>query len=131
MRIAIGIGPSRSSNQTRWLKFANQTVGDTTVQWTTDKNIVDVMVKNAPTLCVIKYVHVAPLTWMNWLNAIPVPSDLSGRVFVEFYGSPDVDYQRIGIRGVSQKLSEYRPAEQTARSFFYGSYSRPPRIFVI
>lgn len=99
MRIAIGIGPSRSSNQTRWLKFANQTVGDTTVQWTTDKNIVDVMVKNAPTLCVIKYVHISPITWMNWLNAIPVPSDLSGRVFVEFYGSPDVDYQRIGNPG--------------------------------
>ena len=99
MRIAIGIGPSRSSNQTRWLKFANQTIGDSTVQWTTDKNIVDVMVKNAPTLCVIKYVYVAPVTWMNWLDAIPVPSDLSGRVFVEFYGSPDVDYQRIGNPG--------------------------------
>lgn len=96
MRIAIGIGPSRASNQTRWLKFANNNVGDKTVLWTTTKTIVDVMIKNSPSLCVIKYANTPLSIWMGWLNSIPVDSDLSGRVFVEFYGSPNEDGQRIG-----------------------------------
>jgi len=97
IKMAIGIGPSRGSSSTRWLKLsAAQTWMDLAVTWETTKTIFDVMLTNMPTLCPAYYSGYTILIAPPSLKRIPVPADLSGRVFIEFYGAPDEDGQRIG-----------------------------------
>lgn len=99
MKMAIGIGPSRSSNQTKWLNLSyNTTTFNLSASWSTTKQVFDVMVNNIPTLCPAIF-QPLPLLSAAYISRIPVPSDLSGRVFVEFHGSPDEDYRRIGSAG--------------------------------
>ena len=99
MKMAIGIGPSRTSNSTQWLNLSYNTSTFSLVSsWSTTKQIFDVMVKNVPTLCPAIF-QPLPLLSTAYISRIPVDANLSGRVFVEFYGSPDEDYQRIGDAG--------------------------------
>lgn len=92
MRMAIGIGPSRSSAQTKWLNFTY--AGG--LSWSTTKTTIEIMVKYSPNLYAAVYLSDIAA---GHISAIPVPSDITGRLFIEFYGSPDVDWQRIGEPG--------------------------------
>ena len=99
MKMAIGIGPSRTSGSTQWLNLSyNTSTFSLSASWSTTKQIFDVMVKNLPTLCPCIY-QPLPLLNVAYISRIPVANNLSGKVFVEFYGSPDEDYQRIGDAG--------------------------------
>ena len=97
MKMAIGIGKDRADVNTKWLniELSNDVFSLT---WGT-YSVFDVMVKNVPTLmpCVYKDLPAPINDQLPYaLAKIPVSSNLSGRVFVDFYGSPDVDGQRIG-----------------------------------
>jgi hypothetical protein len=86
MYMAIGIGESR--NNATWLNFRYDSSG---VTWSSTKQLVHVSIKDAPALC--------PVGGTGIVRNIPVPNNLFGRVFVEFYGSPDIDGWRIGKPG--------------------------------
>ena len=98
MKMAIGIGSDRNSAQ--WLNMGLDEDDKLQVTWGS-KAVIDIMLMNMPTLCPCLYTPAGIL--INALNfpisKIPVDNGLFGRVFVEFYGSPDVDYQRIGGAG--------------------------------
>lgn len=99
MKMAIGIGPSRTSGSTKWLNLSyNTSTFSLSASWSTTKQIFDVMVKNLPTLCPAIF-QPLPLLSVAYISRIPVANNLSGRVFVEFHGSPDEDNQRIGDAG--------------------------------
>jgi len=98
MKMAIGIGSDREHAQ--WLNMGLDDNNKLLVGWGS-KAVLDIMLMNIPTLCPCLYTPAGILinAYNFPISKIPVDSGLSGRVFVEFYGSPDVDYQRIGGAG--------------------------------
>lgn len=98
MAMAIGIGPERSSASTKWLNITGTTPAsyELTVSWSTTKQIFQVRVKGVPTL---SPAIILTSILGSYISKIPVDANLSGRVFIEFYGSPDVDWERIGKPG--------------------------------
>jgi hypothetical protein len=86
MYMAIGIGQSRSN--ATWLNIYYDSRG---VTWRSTKMLVFVAIKDSPALC--------PIGNEGAFRNIPVPNNLFGRVFIEFYGSPDLDGWRIGKPG--------------------------------
>ena len=98
MKMAIGIGSDREHAQ--WLNMGLDENNKLKVTWGS-KAVIDIMLMNMPTLCPCLYTISGALSnaYNLPISKIPVDNGLFGRVFVEFYGSPDVDYQRIGDAG--------------------------------
>jgi hypothetical protein len=88
MHLAIGIGTSRSNAM--WLNTGNQAFN---IYWSSTKQLVTFSIKDAPALSLFHIPQDA------FIRNIPVDSNLFGRVFIEFYGSEDLDDWRIGKPG--------------------------------
>ena len=95
MKMAIGIGANR--NNAQWLNLGFNNNDEFEATWGS-KQVLDIQLMNIPTLCPCLYTLWGRLSNSGNipLSRIPVHEGLFGRIFVEFYGSPDVDYQRIG-----------------------------------
>lgn len=85
MRMAIGIGPSRDSEKTRWFKFDITINGIYDVGWTQAKHTFRVFPSNSR-LCPGD-ISGLPLPKVYKFDKIPTVEGLEGKLFIDFFGS--------------------------------------------